>query len=108
MKQSLSTLQKVKTVIHIVQAFSIFIAACITITVFTGPGHSDSRLKWFFTMVCTLQESLHPTAEAEAEAEADNPTLAVLSYYPSLDIPHSSANVDASRKHCKGSVVRVC
>jgi len=32
----------------VVQALSIFIAACITITVFTGSGRTDGRSKWFF------------------------------------------------------------
>jgi hypothetical protein len=52
MRQNLSVLQKAKTVIHVIQALLIFIAACISIAVFTGgPGHTDGRSKWFFALV---------------------------------------------------------
>ncbi|KAF2417244.1 hypothetical protein EJ08DRAFT_643620 [Tothia fuscella] len=51
MRQRLSTLQKVKTCLHVLQAVLIFITMCVQIAVFTsGPGHTDGRSKWFFTM----------------------------------------------------------
>jgi len=54
MRQSLSTLQKVKTGVHALQAVLIFVAACITIAVFTtGGGSTDGRTKWYFA-VCWL------------------------------------------------------
>jgi hypothetical protein len=51
MRQSLSSLQKVKTGIHVVQALAIFIATCITIAVFVQKGKTDGRTKWFFAVV---------------------------------------------------------
>jgi hypothetical protein len=49
MRQSLSTLQKVKTGVHVAQGIFIFVAACLTIAVFTtGGGQTDSRTKWYF------------------------------------------------------------
>ena len=47
MRQSLSTLQKVKTGIHTLQALLIFVAACITIAVFTQKGKTDGAIKEF-------------------------------------------------------------
>jgi hypothetical protein len=51
MRQKLSTLQKVKTGVHTVQALAIFIAACLTIAVFVQKGKTDGRSKWFFVVV---------------------------------------------------------
>jgi len=51
MRQALSTLQKVKTGIHTAQALLIFVAACISIAVFTGSGHTGGGSKWYFTLV---------------------------------------------------------
>jgi hypothetical protein len=99
MRQLLSPLQKVKTVIHIVQALSVFIATCICIAAFVQEGRSDSRLKWFFAMVqnfrpfcinCNL-----------------TPSHIVLDYCSSFDISHSGPNVDTRREHCKVPLVRL-
>ncbi|KIW09258.1 uncharacterized protein PV09_00180 [Verruconis gallopava] len=53
MRQALSTLQKVKTGVHTLQALLIFVAACITLAVFVQQGSTDGRTKWFFA-VCWL------------------------------------------------------
>jgi hypothetical protein len=59
MRFDLSGLQKAKMAIHTVQAILLFVAACITIAMFTKEGHSDGRGKWFFTLVSCVGDSTH-------------------------------------------------
>jgi hypothetical protein len=51
MSLDLSRLQQAKMALHTTQAILLFVAACITIAMFTKDGHSDGRGKWFFSLV---------------------------------------------------------
>jgi hypothetical protein len=53
MKIVQSYVQKAKIVFHIIQAFLIFIAGCITLSVFTKGGFVGGGPKWFFALVCS-------------------------------------------------------
>ncbi len=44
-------LPKVKNALHGVQAFTIFLAWCVTIAVFTKSGKTDGRTKYYFALV---------------------------------------------------------
>ncbi|KAL8948427.1 MAG: hypothetical protein Q9222_005379 [Ikaeria aurantiellina] len=50
MKLPDNILQKVKIVLHAIQGFVIFLAWAITIAIFTKPGTTDGRTKYFFAL----------------------------------------------------------
>lgn len=50
-------LQKAKIVLHGLQGFVIFLAWAITIAIFTKPGSTDGRIKYFFALVNTISLS---------------------------------------------------
>lgn len=50
-------LPKTKIVLHGVQGFVIFLAWAITIAIFTKPGSTDGRIKYFFALVNTIHIS---------------------------------------------------
>lgn len=47
-------LGRIKTILHGLQGFVIFLAWAFTIAVFTREGKTDGRTGWFFGMVYTL------------------------------------------------------
>ena len=55
-------LQKIKNVIHGIQGFTIFVSWALTIAVFTKPGHTDGRTKYFFALVRYLLPSALPAS----------------------------------------------
>ncbi|KAL9581798.1 MAG: hypothetical protein Q9203_005750 [Teloschistes exilis] len=51
MQFSENFLQKLKTILHAIQGLIVFLAWAITIAIFTKPGSTDGRTKFFFALV---------------------------------------------------------
>lgn len=60
--------QRVKNVIHAVQALAIFVAWAITIAILTKRGRTDGRLRYYFALVSNLEGAVLPRRKANSSA----------------------------------------
>ena len=58
------TLQKGKNAVHAIQGLAVFVAWALTIAVFTQPGNSDGRTRFYFVLVSgnPLCSGLYPSS----------------------------------------------
>jgi len=51
MRIATNRVQQAKVGLHCIQGLLLFIAAVLIIAVFTKPGETDGRAKWYFALV---------------------------------------------------------
>jgi len=56
MRIAINRVQQAKVGLHCIQGLLIFIAGVLIIAIFTKPGDTDRRAKWYFALVRTVQQ----------------------------------------------------